>query len=280
MRCSVLAMALALSAASILVAADATPGVPAPEGSGRPTEYHILTIVIRDGQTEEEVPARCSVVDAAQDPVYPLPPQSGFYHAPHGMVPGHFYSRGRSSLFVPEGPVSVLVSRGFEFETVIDTIGVRADTTVTLHVDRWIDMNALGLYSGDCHTHANHGGGIYVVEPSDALFIAQAEGLNVINCLDNEYYFTGGPDTCSTEDCIVYMAEEHRSRVYGHSGLLGITSIVEPATTTWWPLLMDVADEVHAQPGAAIISAHPISTRRLLRPGDVWRYDARARASR
>ena len=256
----VLAVALVLSVTAVIGASHLVPGAVSPEGDGRPVEYHVLTIVIRDGQTDEEVPARCSVVDAAGQPFYPLPPQSGFYHAPYGMAPGYFYSRGRSSLFVPEGFVAIMLSRGFEHETVIDTVGVRHDTTVTFHVDRWIDMNSLGLYSGDCHTHAHHSGGIYDVYPSDALMIAQAEGLNVINCLDQDYCFTGGPDTCSTPDCIVYMTEEHRSRVYGHSDLLGLSTLVEPVGIVWWPLLMDVADEVHAQEGAAIISAHPVST--------------------
>jgi len=255
-----LAVSLVLVLASTAVAAPPDEGA-APSGtSAVPYEYYLLTVVVRDGVTGEEVPARCSIVGDDEEPAYPVPPQSGFYHAPSYSTPGYFYTRGRSTVFLPEGPASVFITRGFEYETVTDTVGILCDTTVTFHVDRWIDTSEFGLYSGDCHTHAHHSGGIYTVEPADALFMAQAEGLNVINCLDNSYCFTGGPDACSTEDCIVYMCEEPRSCIYGHSGLLGIGNLVLPTMTTWWPLLMDVADEVHPQEGAAIISAHPIST--------------------
>ena len=220
-------------------------------------DYFHLTLIIRDGATQEELPVRCSVTDADTIPRYPLPAASCFYHEPHVGNPSHFYSGGRSEIFVPPGPVHVAIAHGFEYETLVDTILVRCDTTVTYTLDRWVDMNALGQYSGDCHTHIHHSGGVYVVEPDDALLVARAEALNVINCLDNTYCFTGGIDPCSTEDCIVYMTEEHRSRVYGHSDLLGLSSLIEPLSADWWPLLMDVADSVHAQPGAVIISAHP-----------------------
>ncbi|HYW68185.1 MAG TPA: CehA/McbA family metallohydrolase, partial [bacterium] len=255
-----LAVSLVLVLASTAGSAARYEGAASSGSGGRPVAYYLLTIVVQDGTTGEEVPARCSIVGNDQEPAYPVPPQSGFYHAPYANAPGYFYTRGRSTVFVPEGPTSIFITRGFEHETVTDTVDVTCDTTFTVHVDRWIDMSESGFYSGDCHTHAHHSGGIYTVEPADALFIAQAEGLNVINCLDNEYFFTGGPDICSTEDCIVYMCEEHRSCVYGHSGLLGIGIKVLPATTSWWPLLADVADEVHTQEGAAIISAHPITT--------------------
>jgi hypothetical protein len=253
-----LAVALAVAPGPNVRAAD--PSVASPsDDSGRPS-FHSLTIVILDGQTEEQISARCSVVDASGQPVYAIPAAGSFYHAPYGDSPGYFYSRGQSVLFVPAGPTEVTVARGFEYGTVVDTVGVTSDTTVTFHLDRWIDMNALDFYSGDCHAHIDHSGGVYTVEPDDALFMAQAEGLNVINCLDIQYFFTGGPDSCSTSDCIVYMGEEYRSGVYGHAGLLGLSTLVWPPSTTWWPLLMDVADEVHAQPGAAIICAHPVTT--------------------
>ncbi|MBN2564160.1 MAG: T9SS type A sorting domain-containing protein [Candidatus Eisenbacteria bacterium] len=229
-------------------------------GGAAAHEYLTLTVVVLDDETEEEIECRCVVVDAQSNPVYPEPAAGCFYHHPYGLTPGYFYSRGRSIMSVPAGPTSIMINRGFEFETIVDTVGVRSDTTVTYRMRRWIDMNSKGLYSGDCHTHTDHSGGVYTVEPEDAYFVARAEGLNVINCLDNGYCFTGGPDPCSTPDCIVYMAEEHRSCVYGHSDLLGISSLIIPPSTDWWPLIMDVADEVHTQVGAAIISAHPVNT--------------------
>ena len=255
--------ALFLSQCSALAA---TPGRARPpsaslndwSGLARP-DYPTLTIVVRDGVTGEEMPARVSVLDAELEPAHPLPAASCFYHEPYGSAPGYFYSAGRSAMFVPQGPTTVTITRGFEYQTIVDTISVRRDTTVTYYMNRWVDMNALGLYDGDCHTHTNHSGSVYVVGPSDAHMMAQAEDLNVINCLDIAYNFTGGPDSCSTPECIVYMSEEYRSCVYGHAGLLGLSELVMPPSSSWWPLLMDVADSVHAQ-GAVMTAAHPVST--------------------
>lgn len=226
-----LAVALALAPTAAVRAAE--PAAPPSEHSER-RDFHMLTITILDGQTEEQLSARCSVVDAGGQPVYPIPAAGCFYHAPYGDAPSHFYSGGQSILLVPSGPTEVTVARGFEYGTVVDTVGVASDTTVTIHIDRWIDMNGLGFYSGDCHTHADHSGGVYTVEPDDALFMAQAEGLNVINCLDIAYFFTGGPDPCSTSDCIVYNdggAQEQRLRSLGparteHTGHAAVDHVV------------------------------------------------------
>jgi hypothetical protein len=56
------------------------------------------------------------------------------------------------------------------------------------------------------------------------------------------------------------MSEELRSFVYGHCTLPGIKSLIVPFGTGWSTLLMDVADEVHAQDGPLMISAHPVTT--------------------
>jgi TolB protein len=266
----VLALMLGLAVASPGRASGHARGEPHPpfgESTGspqslseQPADLRALTLVIKDAVTHEETPVRCTAVNADGDPAYPFPAPAYFYHAPINGVPGYFYTEGRSTLFVPEGPTRVTISKGFEFETLVDTIEVRTDTTLVYDLNRWIDLSAVGLYSGDCHTHANHSGGVYTVTPQDAHFIADAEGLNVINCLDCGYCFTGGPDSCSTSDCIVYMGEEYKSDRYGHADLLGLNSLVLPASSSWWPLLMDVADTVHAQPNAAIICAHPVTT--------------------
>ncbi len=225
------------------------------------TEMVELVLRIVDGATGLPVNARCCATDLDETPCCPGPVESFFYRQPYGDFAACFFSCGECTLHVPVGHVALAVSKGFEYEAVLDTVEINRDSCVVCTLSRWTDMADEGWYSGDCHVHIHHTGGVYDVCPEDARFISECEGLNVINCLDCEYCFTGGPDPCSTPECIVYMVQEKRSRVYGHSGFLGISSLVLPTSySIWWPMIMDMADEVHEQPGAIVVCAHPMST--------------------
>lgn len=162
-------------------------------------------------------------------------------------------------MLVPAGATRIGIARGFEYVPIIETVDVQSDTAITFRLHRRAAMSQQHWYSGDCHTHAAHSPNEYVVLPEDALLMATAEGLNVINCLDNTYHFTGGPDPCSTDDCVVCFSEEHRSNRWGHSDCLGLTELVGYYNISWYPLIWDIADLVHQQPGALIIPAHPIT---------------------
>lgn len=76
-----------------------------------------LQVEVRDQKTQQPIPAR----------IYLLPP--GRYH--------------------------LLVERGPEYRSRSASIEIRAgeDRKETLLLDRWIDMNDLGWYSGDLHNH-------------------------------------------------------------------------------------------------------------------------------
>ncbi|MFH1680013.1 MAG: CehA/McbA family metallohydrolase [Candidatus Eisenbacteria bacterium] len=217
----------------------------------------LLSCTIIDLAEGETLEARCSIRDALGSSRYPLPADSCLYSTAES---GYFYTKGSFSLRLPTGPNVVRAGRGFERRAAEDTVDLHADTSIVLFLERWIDMNALGWYGGDTHVHICHEGGCYTPDAEDAWLVARAEGLSVINCLDNTYEFTGGPDPCGTPDCVVYMSEEHRTLAFGHAGFLGLSSLVYPLSPPWWPLIMDTADSVHAQPGALVISAHPIST--------------------
>jgi hypothetical protein len=209
-----------------------------------------------DTATGGALPARCSVTDQYGIPRYP-PPGTSFYHSAEG---GYFYCSGQYSVIVPEGRVTVRTGYGFEYRADVRSIEVSADTAVVVGLGRICDMRAAGWYPGDPHTHLNHGYGYYTLDPCEALFMATAEDLAVINCLDNEYFFTGGPDPCSSPGCIVYMAEEKRSGVYGHYGLLGLNTLLQPTSENWGGILAGFADAAHSQDGAIVIAAHPVSS--------------------
>ncbi len=213
-----------------------------------------VTVTVVDAATGDTLTVRCNVIDEYHSSKYPV----GSYY--YMVEEGYFYTDGSFSVYLPEGPATVTVGHGYEYERLVASIDVVADTSVVLEMTRLTDMNALGWYCGDTHAHINHIGGVYNLSPQDAHLIGRAEGLDVINCLDNDYCFTGGPDPCSTEETIVYMGEELRSGSLGHTAVLGLSAPVTPFDYGWWPLLGDLADIVHSQEGALFISAHPVSS--------------------
>jgi len=216
----------------------------------------VLHCTIVDATTLAPLAARCRMIDRFQSNRYPFF-MTSFYHAAAG---GYFYSNGSFSCVVPTGPVVLTAKHGCEYRETVDSVTVNADTSIVVGLDRMISMDSLGWYCGDTHVHIDHSGGSYVLDPNAAHLMANAEGLFIANCLDNSYYFTGGAASCSTPDCYVYMSEEMRSASYGHLGLLGLHAIVEPVSSSWWPMSMDVADSAHAQRGAIVIAAHPVSS--------------------
>ena len=216
-----------------------------------------LTCRIEDAATEDVLAARCRITDLYSNDYYP-PAGTAFTYIWGG---GYFYSGGIFTVDLPPGEFRFRISHGFEHVPIDAQIVVGSnDTTIVLGLDRLIDMEELGWYGGDCHLHINHGGGYYELVPADAHLMGSAEGLRVVNCLDNGYYFTGAPDPCSTDECIVYMTTEYRSNVYGHMGLLGLGEDVLPYTSSWWPTTWETADSTHLQEGALVVSAHPVSS--------------------
>jgi hypothetical protein len=216
-----------------------------------------LTCIIVDGVTEEMLAARCRITDLYSNDYYP-PTGTAFIYIWGG---GFFYVDGVLVIDLPPGEFRFRIAHGFEYEPIDTQIVLgSADTTIVLGLERMVDMEEFGWYGGDCHLHINHGGGYYGLVPANALLMGRAEGLRVVNCLDNGYFFTGGPDPCSTDECIVYMTEEYRSGVYGHMGLLGLEEEVLPYTSFWWPTTWEIADSTHTQGGALVVSAHPVSS--------------------
>ncbi len=222
-----------------------------------------LTCVALDSDNLDTLAARWGVIDKNGADRYP-PLGLSLYH---DADEGYFYSGGAFCVTVPDGPTVIHVCHGFEYVPVTDTVLIAADTTVEYHLERFVDMTAAGWFSGDVQVHIHHAGGYYNLDPDDAHRVGLAEGCNVMNCLDNDFCFSGAPDPVSTPECIVYMSEEYRSGTYGHMDLLGLSSLVYPTGSCWWPMNGEIADSVHAQAGALVISAHPVST------DDYWDID-------
>jgi len=85
---------------------------------------------------------------------------------------GSFVAKEPSLLEVPAGDYTIVVERGPEYERFEETVALTDAQPVelTVNLQKWIDMNALGWYSGDFHIHRT-------VE--DAKVLALAEDLNL-----------------------------------------------------------------------------------------------------
>ena len=215
-----------------------------------------ITCAVIDSARSVLMPARCRVIDCYGYNRYPQLLTS-FYHNSNG---GYFYTDGIFAVSVPPGRVIIRSGRGFEYRERVDTLYVTADTVVVAPLAREISMAGEGWFSGDTHVHINHAGGHYTLVPEDAALMGRAEGLDVVNCLDNDYFFTGAPASCSTGDFVVFMSEEIRSGSFGHWGALGMRSLVRPTSSIWWPLAMDQLDSCHAGREGLVVSAHPMTT--------------------
>jgi len=215
-----------------------------------------ITCAVIDSARSVLVPARCRVIDGNGYNRYPQL-YTSFYHTSNG---GYFYTDGIFAVAVPPGRVIIRSGRGFEYRERIDTLYVTGDTVIVAPLAREYSMAEEGWFSGDTHVHINHAGGHYTLTPEDAALMGRAEGLDVVNCLDNDYFFTGEPASCSTSDFVVFMSEEIRSGSWGHWGALGMRSLVRPTSSIWWPLAMDQLDSCRAGREGLVVSAHPVTT--------------------
>ncbi len=227
-----------------------------------------LTITVRDSVTDAPCAARVSVWDSLGGSRFPNDvPQNSLFHLANG---GYFYTQGVSHVEAPQGPTAVVVTRGPQYRPGVVVVRADRESTVTVRIGQWIALADSGWFSGDAHTHIDHAETYYTLTPTDAKWMADAEGVNVANCLDNDYYFTGAPDPVSDASCIVYMAEENRASVFGHTDFLGITQLVSPYFgELGWPMIADLAESVHAQPNGVVVAAHPVTTDRFSLLG-VW----------
>ncbi len=253
---------------------------PVPVGGGTleviQPDRNWVHVTVRDG-TGSVVPCRVAFSSEAG---IPFPPHG--HHSPvhSGLRPwnldiggdvhlgdvSYAYIDGRSQGWLPRGRVAVEIARGFEYRPVSTYVDIApGQRSLDLTIERWIDMNEGGWYSGDTHVH--------FLSPDGALTEAAAEGLNVVNLLQAQWGhvftniedFTGYTRSADDGHTVVHVSQENRQHVLGHLNLLGLREPVYPlssdgasegepgggldTTTSRW------ADAAHAQ-GATVIVAH------------------------
>jgi hypothetical protein len=114
-----------------------------------------LSVFVRDG-SGAELPFRAYLKDAAGSTVFP----SGAiryvkYNRNRNVDERHFVAAGSFSCDLDPGWYTLRVEKGLEWvpheEKIEVAEGRRVERTVVMR--RWMDMNALGWYSGDTHIH-------------------------------------------------------------------------------------------------------------------------------
>jgi len=179
---------------------------------------------------------------------------------------------------VPAGQVHVEVWHGPEYRVYRADVNVPAGirTTRRIVLERLDNLPARGWWSGDVHVHMNYGGA-YRNTPPHLAFQARAEDLHVVeNLIVNKEqripdiaYFRTDADPVSTPTFLLRHAQEFHTSVWGHMGLLGLTThylLPEyagyPNTAAASLALTNamVADLAHSQ-GALVGYVHPFDTK-------------------
>ena len=111
-----------------------------------------LHISIVDHESGHEVNARCYLTDS--DGQHWSPSRATTYVKPleqHFLVSDGFY------ISLPPGTYTLQVERGTEYQPVRRSIEIHPTVALDekIGLERWINMNARGWYSGDLHNHRN-----------------------------------------------------------------------------------------------------------------------------
>jgi TolB protein len=190
----------------------------------------------------------------------------------------YFHANGSAVLTVPAGPVHVEVWHGPEFRVFRGDFTVPAGGSVVHRVvlERLADLPARGWWSGDVHVHMNYGGA-YRNTPRNLAMQARAEDLHVVeNLIVNKEqripdiaYFRTDKDPVSTATFLLMHGQEFHTSVWGHMGLLGLSShylvpdyagYPNTAASSLTPTNATIADLAHEQQ-ALVGYVHPFDTK-------------------
>jgi hypothetical protein len=178
---------------------------------------------------------------------------------PFWEEPAAYFVSKPFSIRLPVGKWRLAVARGIEYRPVFKEFEIAPDSTRSQEVllRRWVEMPALGWYSGDDHIH------VVRMKPEQNEFLmtwARAEDVHVANILrftefqkvSCEQVGYGKDFRCQQGDYVLVSGQEDASmeiHEQGHSISLNIKEPVHPAAR--YHLYDVVFDAVHAQGGLA-----------------------------
>ena len=176
---------------------------------------------------------------------------------------------------LPLGQYTFHANKGFEYQTIETNVNVVSSErkTVALPLNKYVDFETRGWYPGDTHMH--------FPDPDGVRYQMECEGLRVCSLLllksgyktgkpgdgyfENVEHFAGKLSPVSDEKHFVQVGEEFRHGLLAHLIFQNLKSIVwlvsvgglreSGAGGYDWPMMMDAADDAHAQ-GALVTWAH------------------------
>jgi TolB protein len=134
-----------------------------------------LLIKVLDKATHQPLAARISV--KASDGQWRWGKDAAGTALTYGGAP-RLWSTGETTLTLPEGPAEIVVSRPFHHRPAKAAATVEAGKTVslTIELERAVDIHARGWFGGDIHVHIVHGEKDFKVDLPTVVPIARAEG--------------------------------------------------------------------------------------------------------
>jgi Tol biopolymer transport system component len=258
---------------------NANPLVPENRKYLRPRTRIHISVVDENGKPQF---ARISVTD-----------QAGRFHAPAALrtwiqaddgydrsktpFEAHYFYAKSASLDVPEEPLVVEVTKGFEtrpIHRILDPSTASArDLTFHLKKLDWGGGPGPRWVSGDLHVHMNYGGS-YRNARDLLLSQAEGEGVRIVNNLvvnkeqrfpDIESALFGEIIKRFSEYAIELPGQEFHTSYWGHRGILGLKDHLllpgyagypNTAAASLYPMNADVYDMAHRQ-GALVGAVHP-----------------------
>ena len=210
-------------------------------------------------------------------------PSDAWIHADDGYERGetpfeaHYFYSKEARIDVPEGPLVIDVSKGFENSALHRTVHPKSassdELTFVLKKLDWGRASGAQWVSGDLHVHMNYGG-TYRSERINLLEKAEGEGLRIVHNLvvNKEQRF---PDIQSAifnevikylpDNTTIVLGQEFHTSYWGHRGILhlkeylllpGYAGYPNTAAASLYPMNADVYDMAHAQ-GALVGAVHP-----------------------
>jgi hypothetical protein len=246
------------------------------------TGFHTVHVRVNDAATGQPTPVRIRFTDATREE-YPdyFPPfgrlGQGFVLGHHEDAGGnvrlgleeHAYIDGSCEIRLPATPISIQISKGFEYKPVRQTVVLGpGKLALRLNVERWIDLRQQRWYSGDTS--------VLALTPHAALLEGAAEDLAVINLLSTELR-TGDPQreppAVVIPNIVAFSGQRPLLEMPGHMlvvntlnsggqlgtlGLLNCHRIVYPLSIGWttegvynWTLA-DWCDQCHRKGGLVL----------------------------
>lgn len=196
--------------------------VPAGQSTADVTLPQRATIEVnaRDAATNEALPVRVQIVPTT--PPVPPPASFGVRSEVNGRLWQEFAITGRATLPVPPGTHRVIVSRGFWWDIVDQTVTVEAGKSVTVEAPLARSVPPTGSLCADFHVHSNYSADAQDgVEPK--VKAAIADGLDVPVSSEHEYVIDFQPviqRLGMTRWAFGMPSEELTTFTWGHFGVV------------------------------------------------------------